>query len=83
MKILNDIKCRSHFQLAVARSGRAASGFAIASVIPSSLRSSGQYRQLASLAAALRIPHATHPHPLSLKKRGAMRITLFAIVPPL
>jgi hypothetical protein len=33
MKILNDIKCRSRFQLAVARSGRAASGFAIASVI--------------------------------------------------
>jgi hypothetical protein len=44
------------FQLAVVCSGRAATGFAAASAIPS-LRS-GQCRRFASLTAALRIPHA-------------------------
>jgi hypothetical protein len=64
------------FQMAVVCSGRAATGFAIASVIPSSLRSSGQYR-----LRRLRIPHATHLLPLSLKKRGTMCIILLTIAP--
>ena len=52
--------------MAVVGEGRAATGFAIASAIPS-LRS-GQCRRFASLTAALRIPHATHPLPLSFEK---------------
>ena len=61
--------------MAVVGEGRAATGFAIASAIPS-LRS-GQCRRFASLTAALRIPHAIS-HQLSL-----VAIHIFLIIPPL
>jgi hypothetical protein len=71
----------SQRRVAVDGSGRAATGFAIASAIPS-LRS-GQCRRFASLTAALRIPHATHPYPLSFEKREGRYVLLYLLLFPL
>jgi hypothetical protein len=94
------------FHITVVGSGRAATGFAIASAILvtflffcyryfqsfnailvvsiSFIMATRQCRRLASLTAALHIPHATPPHPLSFEKeRGDVKVVLFNCFPSL